>query len=508
MSRRHTPRWGLYTLSIILIGLLLRMYHLTSRSLWLDEALCVQIASMPNIKEMFSTIINEIHPPLFYLLLRSWITVFENTDLSVRMFTALWGALGLVGVYFLCRYGLRWDRKASNLATALALALPIHAYYSQEVRPYSMSFALCCFALAFLFQAHRSLRIRSYIVFGILQALLLYTHHTLMVYLFVVNLVYLIVSFFYKELTGIRFKGFALALFTTLLLYSPWVVPLLKQLKNPTLFSGFWFWVPQPSLSDVTVALAKIMGVWKLTLPFEVTTVFYLIFATPMLILVLLGTAYSLTQKSVGETILLVVFLGYPLLVYILSNTVLPIWLIRILIPSAIGVPILAASAVLYCSHSTKATYLFSSVFVLGLFLSLFTTVNLLHSYQKEDWKGIAEFLANHVGETDSVFVYREYYAIPLERYCHNRFHIQRLSFGVEPSSTEFPEEFSENVTELADDSEMIFLVLSELDVSKDALLKVMSRSHRFEAQRNFYRIRLFIFNSLKRKDDRVSVSF
>jgi uncharacterized membrane protein len=487
--------WGAVTVSVIFAGLFLRTYNLTLRSLWLDEALCVKIAATGDLAEMLSTVANDIHPPLFYILLHFWTLLFDNSDLSVRLFTVGWGCIGLFGIYFLCQYGLNWNQRSSNLATLFAIILPIHAYYSQEVRPYSMYFALSCFALAFLFRAILKMKMRFYILFGVFQGLVLYTHHTAIIYCFTVNVAYLFILLLYKQLNRIRIKGLLLSGFISFFLYLPWLPILLKQLHNPTLFSGFWFWVPQPSPKDLVYILAKIIGVWKLTLPVTIPKFLYLGFLTPIIILLLVGSFYAWKHQCVGESILCLSIWAYPLFVALLSHVVLPVMLLRILVPAAIGVPIIAALWARFDSLTPKQNKALRFVSAIYVCIGISTTFNLLHTYQKEDWKGVANFLSNSVKDGDSVLIYKEYYALPLERYIRPEIPVKQVHVVRESPNEDSSMKLLQQIRKLGDDSKTIYLVLSSSDVPTDRLISLMNATHDLDQRWFFYHIQILRFS-------------
>jgi mannosyltransferase len=491
-GNRRTWPWALATTGAVLVGLFLRLDHLASRGLWLDEALGVRIASLPTFPDMLRAVAQEIHPPLFYILLRPWMAAFGDTDFSVRFFIALWGCLGIYGVYVLCRFGLNWSLRTSNLAALFAAILPLPAYYSQEVRPYALIFALSCFSLSFLFRAHRDQRLSLAILYGAFQALVLYLHHTAILFCFTVNVLYFGSLFLYRELNGRRLRNFFLANGVSFVLYLPWLSLFFQQLKSPTIFSGFRYWVPQPSPKDLIQGLANIIGVWEWRLPLPLPGFVSILAAVPILCLLFCGFLTLARKHQSGAFVLAFAVPAYPLLIYALSHWLLPVWLLRILVPAAIGVPVIAARGAEHAFFSGKTA---RSAAVLGLSvgLALFTSLNLLRTYSKENWKGAAQYVLRKFQPEDSVQIYREFYAIALERYIPPGIRVNRIRLRREAGDEDLSNKLARSVLESAEKSRKIFLVLAGSDVPPWRLLSALKKMMTLLEQKSFYGVDILV---------------
>ncbi len=122
---------------ILGLGLGLRLIGL-NQSLWLDEAVQVLASRMP-LNDFFSQYLPaDFNPPGYYLITHYWIKLFGDSEPAVRMTSVILGTLSLVVFYLI----LRKLRMTSNelLITTLLLATgPLHIYYSQEARMYSLA---------------------------------------------------------------------------------------------------------------------------------------------------------------------------------------------------------------------------------------------------------------------------------------------------------------------------------------------------------------------------------
>lgn len=91
--------------TVLLIGvagvaLWLRTDHIAEASYWFDESSSWKTISF-GWGEMFTPITRNVHPPFFYLALKSWATLFGDAPVSLRMFSATFGVLTVLAAYWL-----------------------------------------------------------------------------------------------------------------------------------------------------------------------------------------------------------------------------------------------------------------------------------------------------------------------------------------------------------------------------------------------------------------------
>ncbi len=135
-------------LLIVLLALGLRLYRLDAQSLWYDEGFSVYLARM-DLAEITARTAADIQPPLYYYLLHAWIGLLGSGENALRSLSALFGVLTVP-----LAYGVAWllfrSRLASLLAALLVAVSPLHIWYSQEVRMYTLLTFLCLLSSYFL----------------------------------------------------------------------------------------------------------------------------------------------------------------------------------------------------------------------------------------------------------------------------------------------------------------------------------------------------------------------
>ena len=181
------PLWLKLAIGLALVlGVSLRFINLNKKIFWIDEVSTAWAVSGYSEKEVAAAIAtgqplhaadvlryqhgaagrswqttvrvlatsDAVHPPLFYLMLRSWRQLFGASIGVTRSFSALLSLLLLAGVYCLC-LELFGSALAGWLAAALIALSPFHLYYAQEAREYVLVTALMVLSSVALLRARR-----------------------------------------------------------------------------------------------------------------------------------------------------------------------------------------------------------------------------------------------------------------------------------------------------------------------------------------------------------------
>lgn len=166
-------------LATLALGFGLRAWGLAGQSLSGDEVVELRNAALgltgiPQTADGF--------PPLYGLLLHGWLRLYPDT-LAARWLSVL---VGVLSIYCGWLLGRRIGGDAVGLWAALLLAvLPLHIWYSQEGRVYSMYLFLATALLWALFQALASNTRRDWVVFAATAVAGMYVHYYFIVILLV-----------------------------------------------------------------------------------------------------------------------------------------------------------------------------------------------------------------------------------------------------------------------------------------------------------------------------------
>lgn len=176
---------------IIFLGLVLRLVNL-NQSLWLDEAISALAARDFTYNGIiFDFLKIDNHPPLFYLLLKLWGSVFGFSDLSLRLLPVI---LGLGVIYFIYKIAFKFteNKSLSLVASIFASTSPLLIYYSQEIRMYILITFLTCVQIWVFLLLEKTKKLKWFLLFSTLNCLLFFSDY-ITLFLFPVFLLYPII---------------------------------------------------------------------------------------------------------------------------------------------------------------------------------------------------------------------------------------------------------------------------------------------------------------------------
>lgn len=176
-------------LAVLLLAFGLRFHLLGAQSLWNDEGNSARLSER-SIRLIIEGTASDIHPPLYYLILRGWRELVGETEFGLRSFSAFVG-VGTVAVTLALmlrlgrsakREGLSSTSSRSILVGLITAVSPPLIYYSQETRMYALLAFMAVLStwLLQLVNAEYGIqhaRFRYLVAYGLSIAAGLYTHY-------------------------------------------------------------------------------------------------------------------------------------------------------------------------------------------------------------------------------------------------------------------------------------------------------------------------------------------
>ena len=429
-------------LLITFLALGLRLYDLDGQSLWYDEGFSVYLARMEP-GEITTRTAADIQPPLYYYLLYGWIELFGDSERAVRSLSVLFGVLTVP-----LMYGVGWQLFRSRLAGLLAALLvavsPLHVWYGQEARMYTLLTFLCLlssYLLLLVSDAKRWWQILIlWIIYTLANVAALYTHY-FAAFVMVFQAAYI---FFIWVARGGRpwhliLGGLASGL-VTILAYVSWLPHLIKRYGTDVSY-----WAGQLKIDQVFVdivlsfvggeSISEAMG---LLLAIGYGLVFVLC------VVALVSQAARASQRVAdGEPQVLPVSY-FPLLFLLLYLLVPPALILTlsydspkfnaryvmvshpaVLLILAGGLATLWQRRTGYLSNVSRgALVALGLVFILGV--SAYANYNAYTdpAFARADFRGVARYIRRHIGPDETViltsghmFPVFDYYAPGVERH-------------------------------------------------------------------------------------------
>jgi uncharacterized membrane protein len=164
----------LLLLAILLLALALRVHHLAFKSISIDEAIGAFYAKEAIHRVLIMTI-NDVHPPLFYLLHHFWIKMFGMSEVALRSISIVFALASIWTIYHLAR--TLFNRRVGLMAALLLATSPWHVWISQNGRSNSMLIFLILLSTYFFIRILQMPNRRWFIWYGIVTGLALLTHY-------------------------------------------------------------------------------------------------------------------------------------------------------------------------------------------------------------------------------------------------------------------------------------------------------------------------------------------
>jgi uncharacterized membrane protein len=224
-------------------GAALRLLGLNAQSLWNDELSSWARSSFSNLGDVISLgAAPDVHPPGYYVILFFSQHIWGETELALRLPSALAGVLCIPLIYQLGRR--LYSRPAGLYAATLLACLWAPLYYSQEARAYSLLLLGTLLSAGVLLDWLEALTVRSprTLVLGVTYvAVAVFT-----IYLHYYGLLLIWLQGVFAFLWARRHWRYSLAVATVWgivgLAYLPWLPVMATQFTDPR-----EAWIPRPT---------------------------------------------------------------------------------------------------------------------------------------------------------------------------------------------------------------------------------------------------------------------
>ena len=373
-----------YALSaLVLTAFALRADHLDFQSLWRDEVDAIAFATraLPRLLSTFAK--PKENGPLYFLLLRPWITLTGDSEFSVRFLSLAFGVLTLPLAYTL---GRRWLSTLGSMMGALLMAFsPYLVWYSQEAKMYTLITFLTMLSLYLYVEALARGRWSYWAAYVVVTSFCLYTH--ILAALIIPLEIVLFVVWWPRHRT--RLKPWLAAIGCVTLPYIPlafWEIPLLLSSYE----TGHPFYPLSEILSTLFLAFSHgVSGVASPWLLILTSVLFMFLFLAGVF---LVGDKKGLRLAMTGRGVTLLLYLFLPIIGMYLISLGMPIFADRYLI-------YVAPAFYLILGRGLAAVKLQSNV-VFALCLALVLTLNVQsiwaqsHIEIKSDFRSAARHFA------------------------------------------------------------------------------------------------------------------
>jgi len=418
---RGKARTFSHFLPLLFFGCLSRFLLLSRESLWLDETQSLLLAGRSlslHVRDLFFfSQWTDAHPFFYHFILKLWTVLFGVSELALRSLSATFGVLLIVATYWVGKKLI--SEKVGFVAAILVLLNPVALHYAQEARMYSLVSFLILLSTYLFFSLLTGPTKITFIAYVLCSATLIYSDYLGFLLLFGQLVFFLIWLHQTSDLRST--KTVVWAYLMILVLYIPWL-PNTLGIQKWDMIS----WMAPPTLVQGIVVFLDALGVtaW----PYRALGSF----GSPGAVILgaaggivggsalILGFRSALRDRSSFQFLMAVLGL-IPLLIFLLSMWVVPIFNLRQIFVYFPFFALLMASGVLSVlagRNDDEAARgpgrVFKFAFLAFLVLNLAGSVRAYHTDTKEEWRQIAKDL-EEVQSNIPVFVSEWYMIDPLQ---------------------------------------------------------------------------------------------
>lgn len=396
--------------ALTLFALALRLTNLGSRPLWLDEAFSDWFSSQSfhylwNVLPTY-----EAHPPFYYSVLRIWRFLVGEGHVAIRSLSVLFGTLTIP---LIIAIALEQERQASTgrpllragIAGFIAACSPMFMVISQEARPYPMlTFAYSAAILALL-RLVRQLKAgepgswASWALFGLTTALTCWSHALGILYGVCLALALLPV-WLTAPISRANVVRAAATGAAVLAVYLPCLVMMSSRAHD---WSTNWLgWYPG-------MFLPQLLALY--TVPLEALSIASAIAALAMVLLFKRAIATTWASKGWNsDRLMLLLWLGPPMLAALISATYEPVFLARTLSGTLVPAYLMIAGAIARSEEARDRRFITCAICITLLPAAFAMAIR----GPTERWDLLSAYLSRNVAREDQVWLYPADSALPL----------------------------------------------------------------------------------------------
>lgn len=367
-----------------------------NRNVWTDEAYTIQLIRENSFSGMIAETAMDVHPPLYYLLLKVFVTVFGQSITAYKLFSVI--PMVLLMVLAWTKVRRNWGIRTACLFLLFVNAIPCMLEYTIQIRMYSLACFFTTWAALSAYDVWKTGKRFQVVQLTIASMCACYTHNYAMlscVFVYAVLLVVSIIRYQKKKekqlLVQVLLSGGIVAV-----CFLPWLGVLLKQTTERV--GNYW-------IEPVTlkVILGYFEDLFGTAIP-HTTFMYVCIFLAGIVLAV-----REIRQKHrIGIEALL--FLSIPVLTagvgIIVSVLVTPFFIARYLIP-CMGLFALFL-AIIFRTQKTYIQVLLAA-FGIGTLISAYY-VNFEKEYRSGCVEETLSFLEENMTERDYIVYNNEIY--------------------------------------------------------------------------------------------------
>lgn len=391
MKKNRTADFLLIVSVLIMTALYVSLIF--NQNIWTDEAFTIDLVGNNTVAGIIKGTANDVHPPLYYLIVKLFVTLFGASFQVYKLVSIIPMALTMLLAFFLIR---PWfGRKTAFLFVLFLNAIPCVMEYSVQIRMYSWSIFFITLAALAAYGICVEGHMKYWYILSLSALCACYTHNFAMVSAAIIYLLLGIVLIVRKKYFARWFlSGAAVGI-----CFFPWLTVLLGQTKSRV----DNYWIEPVTVSTIRGYFSDLFGSG---LPF--TEVMFAVLFLIVFIWVITNRAGDRQHGYYAAALLLTPLLT-ALAGIVISVCITPFFIARYLLP-CMGLVALACAVCFGADRSVSSL----SFWGLCAFLSAMTAssydANFTDEYQSTHTDELLCYLEEHMEEDDVIMYNNQLY--------------------------------------------------------------------------------------------------
>lgn len=403
-----------FLIFFVIASLTLSGYTLLNESIRLDEAQSLWVATK-SVPGIIAYIVQDVHVPLYEILLHFWISLFGNSIFTARLLSFLFFLLSLPVLYLTAK-------KSSNTLIAfftvsLYALSPFILWYSFETRMYTLLTLVATLSHYYFITMINSRGRKGYVEYFFTVLFGLYTHYFFILLLFS-QILYLFLWYFtknqtlnsqtvYVEKSRKKILFYLSPVLLAGMFFTPWLIYFFFQ----GLASNSQPLIPPVTSFNLFQAVINFLFGFQSNIAVSILVSFWPVTVIPIFLIFSKKNIYI----PIRHLWYFILTTGLPLLLVFAISFFRPIFLTRYLIFITPSFFFLFAWLLFHISKQTSTALL--SFFALCMFLSMFYQ-NISHNTPvKENYEAVSSYLEKKASSNDVIAITSPFTIYPFEYY-------------------------------------------------------------------------------------------
>lgn len=481
-STHETLIVSLFLFFLIAFSVAVSFLFFAPLSLRLDEAQSLW-QTRQSFEGILSTISQDVHVPLYHVILRIWQTFLGNEVATARLLSLIFFVLNIPAFFLLAR--LAYNKSVAYFATLLFAFSPFMNWYGSEIRMYTLFSLLITLNYYFFLSIYKKSSRVAWIGYVITAVLGVYTH-----YFFFFGLVTQVLFFIFnhKYFPKNAIKNFLLSAGIVVVTFLPWGLYVLSQqtvtdmsplLTTPTsvdLFNAVTQFIVGFQTDSVNTALVSL---WPLSI-----------------LIAFLGLRKD--SRITRESMFFIIAVIAPLTIaFAISIVYRPVFLSRYLILVLPAFILILSS--LIASYPKRLSRVFQVLLVVAMLTTLGVQAVSSNTPVKEDYRAVTEYISTTSTPRDIVVLSAPFTVYPFDYYYTGLASVTTLPYWDRKMPGPIPgfstDTLGEEALRIAENNERIFLLLSYDQGYEDEIRSYFENNYeRLEYQEVSPELELYVY--------------